>query len=72
MGAPDICEIVGARIRSLREKRGWTQQMLADHASLSREHINKIENGEAEPGLRALYRIAASLEISLGKLLNSD
>lgn len=70
MEAPDICEIVAARIRSLREKRGWTQQMLADHASLSREHVNKIENCETEPGLRALSRIANSLEIGLGTLLN--
>jgi transcriptional regulator with XRE-family HTH domain len=46
----DICVRVGRRIRSLRLKRGWTQQMLADHAQLTREHVSAGETGKAEPG----------------------
>jgi transcriptional regulator with XRE-family HTH domain len=68
--ATDICVWVGGRIRRLRLKRGWTQQILADHAQLAREHISAVETGRAEPGLRALERIADALEISLKNLID--
>lgn len=68
--ATDICVWVGGRIRKLRLKRGWTQQILADHAQLAREHISAVETGRAEPGLRALERIADALEISLKELIS--
>ena len=50
-------------------QRGWTQQLLADHADLTREHINKLETGQVEPGLRALERIASALNSTLCELL---
>jgi transcriptional regulator with XRE-family HTH domain len=68
--ATDICVWVGRRIRALRLKRGWTQQILADHAELAREHISAVETGRSELGLRALERIALALEISLKNLID--
>ena len=67
--ATDICVWVGKRIRALRLKRGWTQQLLADHAQLAREHISAIETARSEPGLRALERIALALDVSLTDLV---
>ena len=67
--ATDICVWVGKRIRTLRLKRGRTQQLLADHAQLAREHISAIETGRSEPGLRALERIALALDVSLKDLV---
>ena len=69
MATPDICAVVGQRIRELRMQRGWTQQLLADHADLTREHINKLETGQVEPGLRALERIASALDSTLCELV---
>lgn len=66
----DICVMVGGRIRKLRIKRHWTQQILADHANLTREHISAIETARAEPGLKALDRIALALEVPLRDLLD--
>ena len=68
--ATDICFFVGQRIRSIRKERGWTQQILADHAQLTREHVSAIEHGHAEPGLRILARIATSLEVRLRELID--
>jgi putative transcriptional regulator len=68
--ATDICVFVGARIRKFRLKRHWTQQILADHANLTREHLLAVEKGKAEPGLRALERIAIALEIPLRDLVD--
>lgn len=56
---------VGRRLRVLRDKRGWTQAMLADHAELAREHLPELEDGKKEIGLRGLSRIADALGVSL-------
>ena len=63
--ATDICVWVGRRIRVLRTQKGWTQQILADHAELTREHLSELENGKKEIGVRAIARIADAMEISL-------
>jgi len=69
--ATDICVTVGRRIRVLRTERGWTQQVLADHAELTREHLSELESGKKEIGLRALDRIAQSLEVPHAKLFSA-
>lgn len=42
----------GARLRSSRETRGWTQDELADLAGYSGRHISAIETGRKPPTLR--------------------
>ena len=42
----------GARLRSLREARGWTQEDLADRTDYSSVHISAVENGRKPPTLR--------------------
>ncbi len=67
--AIDICMRVGRKIADLRTAKGWSQQLLADHAQLSREHIVRVENGQKELGLRALEQIAGALGITPKELL---
>lgn len=68
--AIDICKRVGRRIAALRTAKGWSQQLLADHAQISREHIVRIENGQKELGIRTLEKIAGALEIKPKELLD--
>ncbi|MFI6729649.1 helix-turn-helix transcriptional regulator [Streptomyces sp. R-74717] len=42
----------GARIRSLREARGWKQEALAAHMGYSGTHISAVETGRKMPTLR--------------------
>ncbi|MGG2458680.1 helix-turn-helix domain-containing protein [Streptomyces sp. RGM 3693] len=42
----------GARLRSLRESRGWTQEDLANRTEYSSVHISAVENGRKPPTLR--------------------
>jgi len=65
----DICVRVGARIRKLRTDKGWTQQVLADHAGIERAHLARLEAGDREAGLLILERIADALGISAARLL---
>ena len=67
--AIDIYVRLGKRIRLLREKRGWTQQQLADMTRIGRVHLSELENGKREAGLRMLEKVAGSFEISVLDLL---
>lgn len=42
----------GARLRSLREARGWTQDDLAERTDYSSVHISAVETGRKPPTLR--------------------
>jgi transcriptional regulator with XRE-family HTH domain len=67
--ADDICKRVGQRIRDLRQARGWSQQLLADHAQIERAQLSRLEDGRREAGLRVLERIADALEVDVIELL---
>jgi transcriptional regulator with XRE-family HTH domain len=70
--ASDICARVGRKIKELRQEKGWSQQLLADHAELERAHLSRLEEGKREPGLRVLERIARALEVEIEDLVRRD
>jgi transcriptional regulator with XRE-family HTH domain len=67
--ASDICVRVGRKIRALRRAKGWSQQLLADHAELERAHLSRLEEGRREAGLRVLERIARALDVEVEDLV---
>jgi putative transcriptional regulator len=46
-----MAEEVINRVKELRDKRGWTQQELADAVGVSRQSINSIERDRYVPSL---------------------
>ena len=66
--ATDICIQLGRKIRELRRQRGWRQIDLAAHADLSKTHVNELEAGKREVGLRTLERLAAALDMKISDL----
>ncbi|WP_263168603.1 helix-turn-helix transcriptional regulator [Streptomyces sp. SCSIO ZS0520] len=42
----------GARLRSMREARGWTQEICAQRTGYSSVHVSAVENGRKPPTLR--------------------
>ena len=67
--ATDICVRVGNRIKELRQAKGWSQQLLADHAQIERSHLTRLEEGRKEAGLRVLERIALALDVEIEDLV---
>jgi len=58
-------------LRQLRERAGWTQENLAEHAGLSRNYIGLLESSRREPSLSTLLAIARALSSSLDELVGT-
>lgn len=56
---------VGKRIEVLREKRGYSQNRLAEWAGVSQTHLRRVELGEADITVGHLRLICDALGISL-------
>ncbi|GAB3245129.1 hypothetical protein GCM10027346_43310 [Hymenobacter seoulensis] len=55
----------GARVRILRQLKGYSQEELAYKASLHRTYIGMIERGEKNITLANIEKIAIALETSI-------
>lgn len=60
---------LATNIRSLRGSRNWSQQQLADHASIPRSTVASMESGYGNPSLANLARVSAALGAGIEELL---
>jgi ribosome-binding protein aMBF1 (putative translation factor) len=65
---PDLLAL-GREARRLREARDLTQEELADRAGLHPNYIGRIERGESNVGVKALFKLARGLGVSPAALL---
>jgi transcriptional regulator with XRE-family HTH domain len=70
MADDDIVKKIGLNITIIRERRGLTQEKLAELAGLHRAYIGKIERGEKNIGLRNLEKIAKALDMQICDLVD--
>ncbi len=57
-------QVVRAMLEARREKK-LTQQQLADYTGIDRADISKLENGNANPSLKLLKRLADGLGMQI-------
>lgn len=62
-------QLLGARIRSLRQRRHMTIEALAEIAGTTKSLLSKIERGESSPSIGIAMRIGQSFGMALGELL---
>ncbi len=62
-------QVLGEVVRAERERRGLSQEALADLAGVSRSHIGEIERGEVNLSFAALVEISAGLDVKLSDLI---
>lgn len=58
-------------IKSLRKKKGYTQEELAARINVVRQTVSKWEKGFSVPDAEALQRLADVLEVDVKELLGS-
>lgn len=59
---------LGAKIKQLREEKGFDQKSFAFECEIGRTQLYMIENGKTNPRLLTLIKIARGLEIPINKL----
>lgn len=66
----DFYDLLSARVRRLREERGWTQEELAQAISIEPATLSRYETAKQTFPLEVLRRIAASLRVPLTSLID--
>jgi transcriptional regulator with XRE-family HTH domain len=65
----EIQSRLGARIRTLRTKNGWSQEEFADRCGLHRSYMGAVERGEKNLTLATLHILARTLDTTISGLL---
>jgi XRE family transcriptional regulator, regulator of sulfur utilization len=65
-------ELLGSRVKALREAMDLSLRDLADRSGVSAPMLSQVERGETSPTLQVASKIAAGLELRLSQLLRLD
>ena len=65
----DICVQLGGRIRTLRQKRGWTQFEMAERVGIDSSYLAEVETGKIEICVRNLALIAEAFGLKAWQIL---
>lgn len=73
----ELRQLIGTRIRAMRNAKGLTQQKLADIAGLDYRYIGALERGERNFSIDTLEKVLLALNIDISELMfasshNSD
>jgi transcriptional regulator with XRE-family HTH domain len=69
VGGPDQPQPeLGEAVRQLREKRGITQERLAQDAGLTTGTISLVERGRSNPAWGTVKALTKALDVSIGEL----
>lgn len=60
----------GTRIKELRKQKGLTQKQLGELCGMYESQIRKYENGNANPKIETLQKIAFVLGVPITELIN--
>lgn len=56
---------VGLRLRTFRERHGWSLRALSERCGLSINAISRIERGENSPTVSSLFRLSTALSVPI-------
>lgn len=63
---------LGTRIKQLREIRGFSQQVVADHLGMTQANYHKLESDKSDIRLEYLEQLAEFYKVSLVELIASE
>lgn len=59
----------GAKLRLIRNRKGFSQERLAELAGLHQTYISSVERGERNISLLNISKLAEALEVPMTKLM---
>ncbi len=65
----NVSKDFGKRVRSLREKQGYSQEAFAHEVGVHRTYMGSIERGEKNVSLHNIAKIADALGLEIKDLL---
>lgn len=65
-------EIVGEKIKKIRELRNFTQEYMADRLEMTQAGYSKIERGQTDLSMSKLDEIAKILEVRVEDIITFD
>lgn len=68
----DLKMTFGEKIKTEREKRGWSQDQFAERILVSRQSVSKWETNKNYPSIEILMDISDLFKITIDELLRSD
>lgn len=60
---------LGGSLRELRDQRGWSRKDLAERSGLSYPYVSQLENGDREPSVDTLTKLAETFGLAVDALL---
>lgn len=64
----DINVKLGKKIRSIRKKKGLSQEELSFESETDYSYLNEIEAGKRNPSVKRLEKLAKALKVSVKEL----
>ena len=68
----DLKHYIGTAVRAARERKGWTQDRLAEEIEKAVETISNIERGFTYTGIATLERISEALQVPIREFFPAD
>ena len=68
----ELKEFFGKTIKTLRYRRGWSQEKLAEKVGVTRNIISKIETGKNFAHAKTLVNLALAFETKIYELLKPE
>jgi transcriptional regulator with XRE-family HTH domain len=65
----DMRKLVGRNVKRIRQKKGLTQEQLAESPGFSQQYISGLEQGRRNPTVVTLYELANALGVGHLELL---
>ncbi len=65
-------ENIGSKLKSIRDKKGWTLRELSEKTGIDNSRLSKIEQGKINITLVTLIQLSIALEVSPADLLGRN
>ncbi|SFB50630.1 DNA-binding transcriptional regulator, XRE-family HTH domain [Cohnella sp. OV330] len=64
--------VFGEKLKTERNRKGWSQEELAEKLYVSRQAVSKWENGQNYPSIEIIIKVSDLFELTIDELLRSD